>query len=84
MVKRLTSISRQVMPSLPVSLAVIRAMRKGPVRRKGIKAHSCQFTVWALDGETLPLGKDASGAMIGFFLARHQPGHAGLTVLSGR
>ncbi|MBU1140659.1 MAG: YbhB/YbcL family Raf kinase inhibitor-like protein [Proteobacteria bacterium] len=51
---------------------------------EGNKPHRYQFTVWALDVETLPLDKDASGAMVGFFLGQHQLGQAGITVYYGR
>lgn len=51
---------------------------------EGDNPHRYQFTVWALDVETLPLDKEASGAMVGFFLRQHQLGQAGITVYYGR
>ncbi len=51
---------------------------------QGDTPHRYQFTVWALDVETLPLDKDASGAMIGFFLRQHELGQAGFTLFYGR
>jgi len=38
---------------------------------EGDKPHRYQFTVYALDVEELPLKKDASGAMVGFYLNQH-------------
>ncbi len=37
----------------------------------GDKAHRYQFTVYALDTEKLPLDKDASGALVGFYIHNH-------------
>ncbi len=50
----------------------------------GDVAHRYQFTVWALDVETLPLDANASAAMVGFFLNQHQLGRAVVTTLYGR
>lgn len=50
----------------------------------GDTAHRYQFTVWALDVAELPLGQDVSGAMVGFFLHKHQLGRANITVTFGR
>lgn len=50
----------------------------------GDKPHRYRFTVWALDVDALPFDKDASGAMVGFFLHQHQLGHAEVMVSYGR
>jgi len=47
-------------------------------------AHHYEFTVWALDVETLPLDANASAAMVGFYLHQHQLGHAVLTATYDR
>ena len=46
---------------------------------KGDDRHRYVLTVWALDTPKLPLDAQASGAMVGFFLNRHQIQKAGLT-----
>lgn len=38
----------------------------------GDKPHRYQLTLWALDIETLPIPKDASAALIGYFLNQHK------------
>lgn len=45
----------------------------------GDAPHHYQFTVWALDVETLPLNANASGAMVGYYLNQHALGKASLT-----
>lgn len=50
----------------------------------GNKPHRYQFTLWALDTDTLPLDQNAPAAMVGFYLNKHQLGKASLTVLYGR
>ncbi len=47
-------------------------------------AHHYEFTVWALDVDSLGLAENASGAMVGFFLHHHQLGHTVLTALFNR
>lgn len=46
----------------------------------GGHSHHYQFTVWALDVETLPLSSDISGAMLG----THALAKAELTVIYSR
>lgn len=50
----------------------------------GDKPHRYRFTVWALDTPELPLDRDVSAAMVGFFLHQHQLGQATMTVTYGR
>jgi len=47
-------------------------------------AHHYEFTVWALDVDTLPLDANASAAMVGFFLRQHELGHTVLTATYDR
>lgn len=47
-------------------------------------AHHYEFTVWALDVDSLGLDENASGAMVGFFLQHHQLDHAVLTAVFDR
>lgn len=53
-----------------------------PPKKDG--AHHYEFTVWALDIETLPLDSNASAAMVGFFLYQHELGHTVLTATYDR
>ena len=46
--------------------------------------HHYQFTIWALDVDTLALDENASAAMVGFFLHQHQLGRAVLTATYDR
>lgn len=46
--------------------------------------HHYEFTIWALDVDSLGLDENASGAMVGFFLHQHQLGHAVLTAVFDR
>jgi len=50
----------------------------------GDPPHRYQFTVYALDTERLPLDRDASPAMVGFFLHKHELARARITVTYGR
>lgn len=50
----------------------------------GDEPHRYRFTLWALDTAELPLGQDASAAMVGFYLKQHQLATATLTVTYGR
>lgn len=56
----------------------------GPCPPQGDKPHRYIFTVYALNVERLPLGKEASGAMVGFYLNRNALGKASFTALYGR
>ena len=47
-------------------------------------AHHYEFTVWALDVDSLGPDENASGAMVGFFLHHHQLGHTALTAVFNR
>ena len=51
---------------------------------KGDKDHRYQFTVYALDTDTLPLKPDASGAMVGFYLNQHALAKARLEAVYSR
>lgn len=50
----------------------------------GDKPHRYIFTVYALDVGSLPLGEDATPAMVGFYLHAHTIAKASLTVYYGR
>jgi Raf kinase inhibitor-like YbhB/YbcL family protein len=56
----------------------------GPCPPLGDKPHRYIFTIHALAVETLGLDKEASGAMVGFFLNTHRLGRASLTVTYSR
>lgn len=51
---------------------------------QGNKPHRYQFTVYALDIENLPLDKNASGAMVGFYLNQHVLAKSTITVYYSR
>lgn len=52
----------------------------GPCPPVGDQPHHYIITIWALDIERLPLDKNAPGALVGFFLHKHEIGKATLTV----
>lgn len=56
----------------------------GPCPPAGDKPHRYIFTVYALKVDQLPLKKDVSGAMVGFYLNQHALAKASLTALYGR
>jgi len=56
----------------------------GPCPPQGDKPHRYIFTVYALKVDQLPLKKDASGAMVGFYLNQNALGKASLTATYGR
>jgi Raf kinase inhibitor-like YbhB/YbcL family protein len=56
----------------------------GPCPPAGDKPHRYIFTVYALKVDQLPLKKDASGAMVGFYLNQNALAKASLTALYGR
>jgi len=56
----------------------------GPCPPAGNKAHRYIFTVYALKVDQLPLKKEASGAMVGFYLNQNALAKASLTALYGR
>ena len=56
----------------------------GPCPPPGDPPHRYRFTLYALDIDKVPLDEKASGAMVGFFLNRHQIGKSTLTVRYGR
>jgi Raf kinase inhibitor-like YbhB/YbcL family protein len=56
----------------------------GPCPPPGDKPHRYIFTVYALKVDQLPLKKDASGAMVGFYLNQNALAKASLTALYGR
>ena len=56
----------------------------GPCPPKGNKPHRYIFTVFALKVDQLPLQKDASGAMVGFYLNQNAIGKASFTGKYGR
>lgn len=56
----------------------------GPCPPAGDKAHRYIFTVYALKVDRLPLDKDASGAMVGFYLNQQALAKASLTGFYGR
>ena len=56
----------------------------GPCPPQGDKPHRYIFTVYALKIDQLPLKKEASGAMVGFYLNQNALAKAVLTVTYGR
>lgn len=56
----------------------------GPCPPQGDKPHRYIFTVYALKVDQLPLKKDASGAMVGFYLNQNAIGKASFTGMYGR
>lgn len=56
----------------------------GPCPPAGDKPHRYIFTVYALKVDQLPLKKDASGAMVGFYLKKNALAKASLTATYGR
>lgn len=56
----------------------------GPCPPQGDKPHRYIFTVYALKVDQLPLKKEASGAMVGFYLNQNALAKAFLTATYGR
>jgi Raf kinase inhibitor-like YbhB/YbcL family protein len=56
----------------------------GPCPPAGDKPHRYVFTVYALKVDQIPLQKDASGAMVGFYLNQNKLGKATFTARYGR
>ena len=56
----------------------------GPCPPKGHKPHRYIFTLYALKVDQLPLQKDASGAMVGFYLNQNALAKASFTGKYGR
>ena len=56
----------------------------GPCPPQGDKPHRYIFMVYALKVDQLPLKKEASGAMVGFYLNQNALGKASLTATYGR
>ncbi|MSQ77805.1 MAG: YbhB/YbcL family Raf kinase inhibitor-like protein [Nitrospiraceae bacterium] len=56
----------------------------GPCPPQGDKPHRYIFTVYALKVDQLPLKKEASGAMTGFYLNQNALGKTSFTALYGR
>ena len=56
----------------------------GPCPPQGDKPHRYIFTVYALKVGQLPLKKEASGAMVGYYLNQNALGKASLTATYGR
>jgi Raf kinase inhibitor-like YbhB/YbcL family protein len=56
----------------------------GPCPPQGDKPHRYIFTVYALKVDQLPLKKEASGAMVGFYLNQNALAKASLTAKYGR
>jgi Raf kinase inhibitor-like YbhB/YbcL family protein len=56
----------------------------GPCPPQGDKPHRYIFTVYALKVDQLPLKKEASGAMVGYYLNQNALGKASLTATYGR
>lgn len=56
----------------------------GPCPPQGDKPHRYIFTVYALKVDQLPLKKEASGAMVGFYLNQNALEKASLTATYGR
>jgi Raf kinase inhibitor-like YbhB/YbcL family protein len=56
----------------------------GPCPPQGDKPHRYIFTVYALKVDQLALKKEASGAMVGFYLNQNALGKASLTATYGR
>ncbi|MCE3006676.1 MAG: YbhB/YbcL family Raf kinase inhibitor-like protein [Rickettsiales bacterium] len=55
----------------------------GPCPPPG-RTHRYITTLWALNVDSLPLDKDASGAMVGFYLNQHKIASAAITTTFGR
>lgn len=51
---------------------------------EGHGPHRYLFRVWALDTAQLPLDGEASGALVGYFLNKHQVGMSEIVVTFGR
>ena len=56
----------------------------GPCPPQGDKPHRYIFTVYALKVDQLPLKKEASGAMVAYYLNQNALGKASLTATYGR
>jgi len=56
----------------------------GPCPPQGDKSHRYIFTVYALKVDQLPLRKEASGAMVGYYLNQNALGKTSLTATYGR
>ena len=56
----------------------------GPCPPQGDKPHRYVFTVYALKVDQLPLQKEASGAMVGYYLNQNKLGKASFTAKYGR
>lgn len=56
----------------------------GPCPPPGDKPHRYVFTVYALKVDQLPLQKEASGAMVGYYLNQNKLGKASFTAKYGR
>jgi Raf kinase inhibitor-like YbhB/YbcL family protein len=56
----------------------------GPCPPQGDKPHRYIFTVYALKVDQLPLKKEASGAMVGYYLNQNALGKASLMATYGR
>jgi len=56
----------------------------GPCPPPGDKPHRYVFTVYALKVDRLPLQKEASGAMVGYYLNQNKLGKASFTAKYGR
>lgn len=56
----------------------------GPCPPQGDKQHRYIFTVYALKVDQLPLKKEASGAMVGFYVNQNALGKASLPATYGR
>ncbi len=56
----------------------------GPCPPQGDKPHRYIFTVYALKVDQLPLQKEASGAMVGYYLNQNKLGKASFTGKYGR
>ena len=56
----------------------------GPCPPQGDKPHRYIFTVYALKVDQLPLQKEASGAMVGYYLNQNKIGKASFTGTYGR
>ena len=56
----------------------------GPCPPPGDKPHRYVFTVYALKVDHLPLQKEASGAMVGYYLNQNKLGKASFTAKYGR
>lgn len=56
----------------------------GPCPPPGDKPHRYVFTVYALKVDRIPLQKEASGAMVGYYLNQNKLGKASFTAKYGR